>query len=548
MLKRLHHGQQHLGSPALSSPSPSHPGQVHEKYLTGGHDEQHELSVPSDNYASLGVGTIFAEKQQHHDGEAAGSQPLEWIQEQTLSHSQNSQNSKNPVESISEIERNEEYERLVTSASVAAGGLGKYVEVMPDQDRAILTGKLYKLTSGHASKWEQREMILAEDRLSYGIDTNASKAWNTLGLRVAESIPLLDIEKVVSDATATYRVSRSPGSACQNNEIAKRVPSISGPSVGHHMGVIKKRGQFNTAFKSRFLVLSDDMLEYYEDEKAYLVKKEGGLKEPIPTRNVNVTPATRSGADKTNDGYHFTIENTSNGKLIECACEDAESRDMWVQKIQTSYHHATVQGDEKVTVAVHIKPEGAHDIRRVHYFHAENEQECLTWTKALQEAVVNARKRQLSKSMSAWCRTQIKLRSIYNSNLVQFTVVIVIIANFVANIVEFELMSADPAEIKRFDDVDFAFTILFTLELIANVTAHLDMLPFPFLSDSWNILDMVVVIISLVSLSNVVGKDGGVKAIRVMRAFRVVRVFKRLAALRSIVKVDFLLKESTFLV
>ena len=89
MLKRLH-GQQHLSLPALIPPSLSHFGQVHEKQLTGGH----ELSVCSENYASatLGLrnGTIFAEKQQH--GEAAGSQPLEWIQEQTLSHSQNSQN------------------------------------------------------------------------------------------------------------------------------------------------------------------------------------------------------------------------------------------------------------------------------------------------------------------------------------------------------------------------------------------------------------------------------------------------------------------------
>ena len=48
-------------------------------------------------------------------------------------------------------------------------------------------------------------MILADDRLSYGIDTNASKAWNTLGLRVAESIQLLDIEKVVSRAEDAER-------------------------------------------------------------------------------------------------------------------------------------------------------------------------------------------------------------------------------------------------------------------------------------------------------------------------------------------------------
>jgi hypothetical protein len=93
--------------------------------------------------------------------------------------------------------------------------------------------------------------------------------------------------------------------------------------------------------------------------------------------------------------------------------------------------------------------------------------------------------------------------------------------------------------IKKFTDLDLAFTILFTFELIANMIAHMDMLPYPFLSDSWNIMDMIVVLVSLVSVSNIV-EGGGVKAIRVMRAFRVVRVFRRLNSLRSIIKVDVL--------
>ena len=36
---------------------------------------------------------------------------------------------------------------------------------------------------------------------------------------------------------------------------------------------------------------------------------------------------------------------------------------------------------------------------------------------------------------------------------------------------------------------------------------HLDMMLFPFLSDPWNIMDMIVVLVSLVSLSNIV-EDG----------------------------------------
>ena len=73
------------------------------------------------------------------------------------------------------------------------------------------------------------------------------------------------------------------------------------------------------------------------------------MKGSIPTRNAKVPSTTLSGVIKSNDGYHFTIEDTSNGKLIECICEDTKSRDIWVQKIQASYHHATIKA-EKVTI------------------------------------------------------------------------------------------------------------------------------------------------------------------------------------------------------
>jgi hypothetical protein len=72
--------------------------------------------------------------------------------------------------------------------------------MLPDEGQSIKQGTLYKLTSGHDKKWEPLKMLLTDKKISYSIDTNASKAWNTLGLRVAESIPLLDIENVSSTA------------------------------------------------------------------------------------------------------------------------------------------------------------------------------------------------------------------------------------------------------------------------------------------------------------------------------------------------------------
>jgi hypothetical protein len=131
----------------------------------------------------------------------------------------------------------------------------------------------------------------------------------------------------------------------------------------NHMGVVKTRGvktrgQSNTSFKTICVVLNEGMLEYYEDERSYLFNKERGLKGSIQTKNIKITSATFSGVVVSNDGYHFTIEDTSSGKLIEYACEDAQSRDLWVGKIKASYHNATVEC-ESVAIVLHMKPKKA---------------------------------------------------------------------------------------------------------------------------------------------------------------------------------------------
>jgi hypothetical protein len=416
-------------------------------------------------------------------------------------------------------------------------------------DQVILAGNLYKLLSGQIPTWEQREILLTKDKLSYSIDTYASKGWNTLGLPVAESMGLLDIEKVVSDADE-----KVDGEAEFMSRLAKFVsrPIDGGSFAGDvqdsslrphisHMGAAKKRGQINTAYKTRFLVLTDAgkeaVLEYYEDEEAYLVGNEAGPRGSIPARDIKVKTSTPSGVDQSKDGYHFTIVNTSSGKVIEFACSEAASRDMWVRKIAEAYHNSAIQC-EKVNLAVYMRT-GGDSIGRIHYFHAANEQDCITWTKALKSAIANAKKAKYASMKTLTSRIYTNMRSVYNSIGMQFFIVLVIFGNFIVNVLEFELMSKEPQTIKLFDDLDVAFTTLFTVELAANMIAHSDQMPLPFLSDGWNILDIVVVLVSLLAaVGNTVANDGGVRAIRVMRAFRVVRVVRHLVALKTIIKVQ----------
>jgi hypothetical protein len=111
-------------------------------------------------------------------------------------------------------------------------------------------------------------------------------------------------------------------------------------STSQFSGIVFKRGQFNRAYRERFFVLKDEVLEYFEDRKAYLTQNRGDLvlsrharlKGLISTKNIKVTPATPEGVQKSNDGYHFTMT-TEAGRKMECACENAAERDLWVHML-----------------------------------------------------------------------------------------------------------------------------------------------------------------------------------------------------------------------
>jgi hypothetical protein len=85
------------------------------------------------------------------------------------------------------------------------------------------------------------------------------------------------------------------------------------------------------------------------------------------------------------------------------------------------------------------------------------------------------------------------------------------------------------------DILEIVFTVIFTVDLLTNITASWLR---PFLSDAYNYLDVLVVIISIIDAVTIVSKwlnpakeidsgaDSGGVGFRVIRIFRLVRVFK----------------------
>jgi voltage-gated sodium channel len=129
---------------------------------------------------------------------------------------------------------------------------------------------------------------------------------------------------------------------------------------------------------------------------------------------------------------------------------------------------------------------------------------------------------------------QERVKKVTGSKPYQFAVVLAIVGNFLCNIIEAQMNPiAEGSQVyQNFQTVDLCFIIIFSIELIFNMTAHWF---WEFWSDKANWADAFIVLVSVVGLFT----EGGSSAytvIRIMRVFRVVRVSNRLASVRLIIK------------
>ena len=83
-----------------------------------------------------------------------------------------------------------------------------------------------------------------------------------------------------------------------------------------------------------------------------------------------------------------------------------------------------------------------------------------------------------------------------------------------------------------FWQTDLFFTVVFSIELFFNILSHSFA---QFWDDGWNLFDLIVVSISVVSVCVSTQGANAVRSVRLVRAFRVMRLFGRLKNVRKII-------------
>ena len=136
-------------------------------------------------------------------------------------------------------------------------------------------------------------------------------------------------------------------------------------------------------------------------------------------------------------------------------------------------------------------------------------------------------------------RTRHMARMLFRSFPFQMFVALLILANFFANAYEAQMngrlvtddgLPSHTAKVLK--TADLFFTIIFTVELLINMYAHLF---WAFVRDGWCMFDFFVVTVSLISTFNDNGDGAVMSVFRLLRAFRIIRIFGRLRSIRSII-------------
>jgi len=112
---------------------------------------------------------------------------------------------------------------------------------------------------------------------------------------------------------------------------------------------------------------------------------------------------------------------------------------------------------------------------------------------------------------------------------------VIIVASSISLAVDNPLLDPQTNLVKILQVCDVLFTSIFVVELIIKVLAHgLFFEKGAYLHDGWNLLDFVVVLVSILSLASV-GPGNSLKPLRTLRVLRPLRMVKRLPELKVVV-------------
>lgn len=135
----------------------------------------------------------------------------------------------------------------------------------------------------------------------------------------------------------------------------------------------------------------------------------------------------------------------------------------------------------------------------------------------------------------SWLPHRKAVLAFYRHPSTQVVVSSLIFLNFFAEVLRREI-DPYPSDFQQYPTLwrvlDDCFTVFFIIELLVNWYGTFFL---PFFRNAWNMLDLLVVCLGVVSLARV-GTVFQLRFLRVIRTFRVVRLFKRLKSMNNIIR------------
>ena len=208
--------------------------------------------------------------------------------------------------------------------------------------------------------------------------------------------------------------------------------------------------------------------------------------------------------------------------------------------IRTSTEGRSDQGEEGQDTRVFViktEPHGR-NFGRAYVFRTSKPGDCHEWVEALLDAVGEAydeRDRQtMLENMRGnpieWAR--FRAEEMYNRSEGQLLISTIIVASFVCDVLEAELLPVDGSVTSAvLSGINLGADCFFYCELTINLFAHSNHCFKPFYESGWNIFDACVVMTTIVAFLT---PNRIVKLMRHLRIFRLCRIFRRIPALSVI--------------
>ena len=191
--------------------------------------------------------------------------------------------------------------------------------------------------------------------------------------------------------------------------------------------------------------------------------------------------------------------------------------------------------DDYQEIIIETIPDGFNSGRA--YIHRALRKDAGKWSEAIERESKHARwvqeeaNRTEKGPLALW---RLRVKRVYENSITQAVIASLIMASFAIDLVQAEILPEDGSPTQDlFDQMDIFFASVFCFELAVNLFAKSKNWCKEFLSDGWNLLDVIIVSLSLLTV--LASGIPSLKVFRLIRVFRVARVFRKLKSLNRII-------------